>query len=481
MYGNANVFTHPPVMSRTFIFLSAAILLAPPINAEEPAEITIEKRPFVIRHSITASAMPESHTPLVLEADAWPEFEITRIASHGSRVKKGDLLIAFDPEAIDQKIHDTRKALETRTLEIAQARLELSHLESTTPHRLEAMKNAAGEAKEENAYFTQTRRKASEEAADLKLRRAEIALENEREELRQLEKMYAADDLTEETEEIILKRQKDQVVAAEFELRMQQLAHKRTREVLLPREAIALADAERDATIALAKFVEDAPRAISRKKLELDTLETTTSRDKESLAKLEDDRKQFEFTAASDGWFYHGVIENGRWITGDVIKPLVTHGKPTPRRPFATFIPATAKLKLVASLKGDVANQLGKDAAGVAWIAGREDADFPVKLTDLNPAPGTDGQFTAEFSAQWPEKLKVAPACSVNISLIAYQASDAIVLAAKALEFGASGWTVALKLADGKTERRPVKRGRVFNDECEVLSGLEPGQVVVVP
>jgi hypothetical protein len=38
-----------------------------------------------------------------------------------------------------------------------------------------------------------------------------------------------------------------------------------------------------------------------------------------------------------------------------------------------------------------------------------------------------------------------------------------------------------VKLADGKTERRPVKRGRVFNDECEILSGLETGQVVVVP
>ena len=102
----------------------------------------------------------------------------------------------------------------------------------------------------------------------------------------------------------------------------------------------------------------------------------------------------------------------------------------------------------------------------MAWITGREDAEFPVKLTLANPAPGPDGQFAAEFSAQWPEKMKVAPASSVNISLITYQSPDAIVLPANALEFGASEWTVAVKLADGKTERRPVKRGRVFNDEC---------------
>lgn len=462
------------------VLLPLLFLVVPALMARA-AEITIEKRPFVIRHAVTATALPEEVSLLQVDAAAWTDFEITRIAPHGSRVSKSDVLVAFDPENIDEKIHDVRKTLESRSLEIAQARLELSHLETTTPHRLEALKRAAEEAKEENAYFTQTRRKASEEAADQRLKRAEISLENEREELRQLEKMYAADDLTEETEEIILKRQKDQVVAAEFEWRMQKLSHTRTHEVLLPREAVTLGEGERDTAIALTKFIEDAPRAIIRKKLELETLETTTARDKETLAKLEADRKQFEFTAPSEGWFYHGVIENGRWTTGDVIKPLVTHGKPVPRRPFATFIPTSAKLKLVASLKGDAASQLDKDAFGVAWIAGREDAEFPAKLVLTNPAPGPDGLFTAEFRVQWPEKLKVAPACSVNINVIAYEAPDAIVLPAKALEFGSSGWTVAVKLADGKTERRPVKRGRVFNDECEILSGLEAGQVVVVP
>jgi multidrug efflux pump subunit AcrA (membrane-fusion protein) len=457
------------------------LALAMAAHAAETTEITIEKRPFVIRHSVSAAAMPGEVSLLKLNADSWSDFEITRIAPHGTRVSKGDVLVAFDPEGIDKKLHDVRKAAEARGLEIAQTRLDLAHLDTTMPHRMDAMKRAASEAKEENDYFTKTRRKSSEEGADQRLKRAEIYLENEREELRQLEKMYAADDLTEETEEIILKRQKDQVVAAEFELRMQKLSHVRTLEVLLPREAVTLANAERDTALALAKFIEEAPRAITRKKLELQALETADTREKESLAKLEADRKQFEITAPSDGWFYHGVIDNGRWITGELIKPLVPHGNPVPRKPFATFIPASAKLKLVASLKGDAASQLGKDNSGVAWISGREDAEFPVKLTLVNAAPGPDGQFAAEFSAQWPEKLKVAPASSVNISLITYQSPDAIVVPAKTLEFGASGWTVAVKLADGKTERRPVKRGRVFNDECEILSGLEPGQVVVAP
>ena len=195
----------------SFYFLLAFPLFT---SAAEAAELTVEKRPFVIRHGAVATALPSEVMLLEVSAAAWSDFEITQITPHGSRVSKGDVLIAFDPEAIDIKIHDTRKAIESRAIEIAQTRLELAHLESTTPHRLDALKRAAAEASEENAYFIKTRRKASEESADQSLRRSEISLENEREELRQLEKMYAADDLTEETEEIILTRQKDQVVAA---------------------------------------------------------------------------------------------------------------------------------------------------------------------------------------------------------------------------------------------------------------------------
>ncbi len=468
-------------MSRIIPLLFASLLSGMPLHAAETSEITIEKRPFVIRQSLSATAMPEEVSLLELKAAAWSDFEINRITPHGSKVAKGEVLIAFDPEKIDMKLEDARQATKARGHELAQAELELQHLKDTTPHKLEALRRAANEAKEENAYFTGIRRKAEEDSAAEKLRRAEIMLENQREELRQLEKMYAADDLTEETEEIILVRQKDRVRAAEFELRMEHLNHKRRREVLLPREAIQLAEAERDTAIALAKFEDEAPRSISRKTIELESLRSAIARESESLTKLEADRQQFEFTAPADGWFYHGAMENGRWTTGDAVKALVVHGRPAMRKAFATFIPASARLKLVAALKDSAASQLTKDASGVAWLAGREDAEIPVKLTRLAAAPEPDGQFTAEFSAQWSKQLAVAPAACVSINLVAYEMPEAIVLPTKALEFGADGWTVAVKLADGKTERRPVKRGRVFNDECEILAGLEPGQVVIIP
>src|SRR5262249_17481351 len=69
------------------------------------------------------------------------------------------------------------------------------------------------------------------------------------EELKQLEKMYRADDIKEETEEIILKRQRDTVEQARNALAN---AEKRTEDTLkfdLPRRELAMKDTATRATI----------------------------------------------------------------------------------------------------------------------------------------------------------------------------------------------------------------------------------------
>jgi multidrug efflux pump subunit AcrA (membrane-fusion protein) len=70
---------------------------------------------------------------------------------------------------------------------------------------------------------------------------------------------------------------------------------------------------------------------------------------------------------------------------------------------------------------------------------------------------------------------------SAQIRVIAYHQPSAISLPARALTHDNRGWTVEVKLTDGKTERRPVKRGRASGETTEILSGLEVGQVVIAP
>jgi HlyD family secretion protein len=450
--------------------------------ASHAGEITVEQRPLTIEKSFTAGILPESGTSLLqIEPKAWQDFQILEIASHGTKVAKGDVLVRFDSEAIDKKLVDARRSLESSTLTLAQTELELKNLVETTPHRLDAYRRAAEIAKEENTYFIKTRRKTTEEAAAQELERKKQFLSNQQEELNQLSKMYDADDLTEETEEIILTRQKDDVASAEFVLKMEQLDYKRTLEVTLPREAISLANNERDTAINLLKAEADLPRAIALKKIEVDALKTSFEREKQALAELEKDRTLFEQKAPADGVFYHGPIENGRWTPGEGVKALVKNGRPLANRPFATFIPATAKLAAIAFLDEATARAVKPDLTGTATLASREDLEIPVKIISLATTPGSDGTYRADLAPTWPKDFTPVTGSSAQIRLIAYHQAAAISLPSKALTFGPKGWTVEVKLADGKTEHRPVKRGRISGENTEILSGLEVGQVVLAP
>jgi len=458
--------------------LFPAILAA----ASHAGEITIEPHPFTIEKSFNATAMPDVDGTLIqIEPKTWTDYQIVDLAAHGSKVSKGDVLVRFDAENIDKKLVDVKRWLESNALNIAQAEADLKNLVETSPHKLDAYRRAAEIAKEENSYFTKTRRKATEETAAQAVEHKKQMLSNQKEELRQLTKMYAADDVTEETEEIILTRQKEDVVTAEFNLRMEELDYKRTLEVTLPREAVSLANNERDTAINLLKAEQDIPRAISLKKLELETLKTTHQREKDALAELEHDRTLFEIKAPSDGWFYHGPIENGRWTPTEAVKTLFKHGRPLPNRPFATFVPAKAKLGIVAFVEDGTARSLKDGLAGIAVLSGREDVEVPVKIAKIAETPGTDGTFRADLTATWPAEPATVAGASVQARFIAYNQAAAIAVPTKAVTYDAKGWTVEVKLADGKTERRPVKRGRVSGDNTEILSGLEAGQVIIAP
>jgi len=445
------------------------------------AELTLEMKPFFTAHSFPATILPEQSVPIRIDAEKWTDFQILTIADHGSSVKKDQPLLTFDTEEIDKALADTRRAISTETLSLAQAELDLATLEKTVPEELARLKLGAEEAAEELAYFTATSRKSEEESAGFDLKRSEQILASYQEELKQLLQMYEADDLTEDTEEIILEKQRDSVEAAEFALRMEVLNHKRSMEVAIPRKAVKLTQGRDDSALQLDKATKDMPRSIELKKLEIAGLKTSLERNKQSLAEMVKDRGLFEIKAPADGLFYHGSIEDGKWTTGEMIKTLVTEGKPPVRTNIATFIPATSKLTLHAFLDQATAQVLPAEAKGTAHLPGRSDIVIPVSLKSVSPTPNPDLTHSATFTPEWPENAKPSPGETVEIHLVSYAAEKAIAVPTKALEYGPGGWTIEVKLADGKTEHGPVTRGRSSAEETEITAGLEAGQVVIAP
>ena len=450
-------------------------------TAAQAGEITLEEKPFHIVQEFAAKALPTNNTPIRVDPESWGSFKIVSIAGHAETVKKGEPLVVFETEEIDKKIAELKRTEKVKALELQKAEFDITKLEKSVPEKLKRLQRSADIAAEELAYFIGARRKAMEETAAQALRRQEQFLASVEEELKQLLQMYQADDLTEETEEIILKNQRDQVAYQQFALRMEVMNNKRTLEVTIPRQEVSLLEKRDDTALRLAEGKTELPRSLDMKRLERAGLIAALKDMRESLSKLQKDRSLFEIKAPSDGMFYYGAIENGKWLTGELVKALRPDGQAPKDKTFATFIPANSEMSVVAFLKQENAAALTTGAVGSATLNGREDLAIPVKLTELSAAPGTDGSYATTFSATWPQEATPAAGQALVIRAVSYSAGKTLTIPTKALTFGPRGWTAEVKLADGKTEARVVTRGKTFGNDTEITAGLEAGQVVVVP
>lgn len=184
------------------------------------------------------------------------------------------------------------------------------------------------------------------------------------------------------------------------------------------------------------------------------------------LVIFEKEGQPAERKAEEAGWWFHGE----------------PHGQPAAKKkPVGTFLPGTTVLLLSAKVPEVTARRLAKDLKGEGNFAGDASVPFGLKVAAVGDVPEADGLWPLTLAAEWPESVRTVPGATVETRFVTDRKDEAIALPAKALAFGPDGWTVEVKLADGKTEARKVQPGLMAGDLVEIVSGLEPGQVIVVP
>ena len=184
----------------------------PPAAKAEPAKPKVHTvKRGVLKIQVSVKGVLESKTivPIAIRPKEWKTLTPLDAKGHGARVAKGDVLIRFDTEKLDQAITDLKTSQRLAELGLKQADQQLRALEAIVPLDVAASGRAQRETSEDVKRYFAIDRPMSEKGAEFSLKSYREMLEYEEEELRQLEKMYKADDLTEETEEIILKRQRN--------------------------------------------------------------------------------------------------------------------------------------------------------------------------------------------------------------------------------------------------------------------------------
>jgi multidrug efflux pump subunit AcrA (membrane-fusion protein) len=383
----------------------------------------------------------------------------------------------LETEKLDEAIRETQLGLELGRLSIELARLELDTLQASVPLDLRGAKRAKEIADRNLQHFLKTDEQLRRRDANEQLKSIQDMLEGSQEELKQLEKMYKADDLTEETEEIILKRAKRDVERAQYLVDKQRINHERSLSEAIPREKELVEETAQRASLSLAKAEATLPRSVDQKRLELQKLESAQQEAQQKYERLRADRQEMVVTAPLSGYIYYGQCDRGRWTAASAGKPL---------RKGATLMPLQVALTVVAPspafVRLDVPEKdLKHLKVGMPAVVSPTGFDETLagKLAALEPIPIKDGVFDARVTYGGGPQILPGMSCTVRIT--SYSKADALTVPNSAVfsdDLDEAKKYVLLS-KQGATERRDVKIGPIGAEKTEILDGLQPGDVVL--
>jgi multidrug resistance efflux pump len=453
---------------------------------QEKADATHRAEPERLKISVDLSGTFEADQmiPLALHPESWSTFTVIRAVPHGQAVKKGQKLVWLDTSDIDQQLADLKLTLQLGQLDerIAEANLQMA--KASTPLDLAAAERAKRIAQEDLQYFLETERKHDEQSAEFSVRSSRQSLQYAQEELKQLEKMYQADDLTEETEEIILQRARNDVQRAEFYLKSAELRAGRTLKTDLPRRQTQMKEAATRAELELAKAKGSLPAQLEKQLLEYQKQRITNQRNARKLKQLQKDRQMMDITAPADGVVYYGQCKRGKWSAMDPTSSTLRRGgKLAPHSVFMTLL-RPQSLHVRVDVPEKQLHKLRQGLQGTAKATGYPEWPLPVRLQRLSTYPVAEGTFDGVLSVELGEHGKsIVPGMTCQVTLIAYDKADALAVPAGAVfedpEDGPRN-LLYVRAPDGTVKARKVQVGRKTEQKWEIRKGLDSGELVLL-
>lgn len=464
--------------------LGLAWLLSNPYCwAQEPSApktIKVERGPCVVEVSLKGIVEAKEMTEVILRPEAWSNFTALSVVTHGARVKKGDSLIKMDMTKIEETLTDQSEALRAAELSLKLAELELAALEKLTRLDLVATQKAFEEGQEDLERFLKVDRPAAEEQAHFSVKNSKHNVEYTAEELRQLEKMYKAKDLTEETEEIILKRQRNQLENAQFWLRNTERGRDQTLGINLPRQERKLREIVHRHGIAFDKAKITLPLSLDQKKFEVERQRRELAKSRRRLERLKGDANLMAVPAPAEGLVFYGRCVRGNWPQLAEMERAFSAGQvPTGVVIFTIVQPASVFVRAAAEEKDFELLAVDQPAKIVPTALPKLKAIGKVATLGRTLTPSGSFDVTLRFEKDQPPE-GLLPGYSVTARVKAYDKPNALLLPATAVfaeEHDEDAKYVWLPGAEPK--KRTVKLGQKMAGKVEILDGLAEGDEVL--
>ena len=352
----------------------------------------------------------DSAHEIAVQPEEWTALVVESAAPHGAVVRKGDVLLKLETDKLDRTIADLRADLKISEVAIHQGQEQLQALEKAVPLELKVSQRAARVAEEDRQFFFDVAKPFNLKAIAFQLKVAKESLEYEQEELRQLEKMYKADDITEETEEIVLRRARDTVERAKFSLEMAQLMHDHALKFDLPRREEEVNEAAKRTSLEWEKNKVELPLALQKLRLELEKLHLQRGQSEEKLHRLLADRGLMTVVAPADGIVYYGKLARGKpsdaTAMADVLRP---HGAVPPNQVLMTVV-EPRPMCIRTTVPENQLHDLRPGLPGTAVPTGYPDLELPAAIDTVSDIPISPGNFDGRLTRRSGGEDEVAQA-----------------------------------------------------------------------
>ena len=424
----------------------------------------------------------QTMTPVDLRPESWSSFKVVEAVEHGEEVEKGDVLVEFKTDKIDEAIADQESAQELAALSLKQAELGLKLLEMTTPIDLKMAERQKRMIAEDLERFLKIDIDLTKKSASSNLKSSEQSLEYQLEELKQLEKMYKADDLTEETEEIILKRQRNTVERAKFYLELSKNRYDEIMNVYLPRDKESMQVSADLYKMTIDRTKASLPIDLKLEKIALEKLKVQQKRDLEKFAKLKKDRKLMTITAPASGIVYYGKCVRGKWSgassVADKLRPDATASTGT-----LMTIVSPRPLKILATVEEKDLHWVKKGMRGTVKPTAIPDGRATATISELDRILGVDGKYSATFRVSVNEEMDaIMPGMKCKVKVVPYLKKRTLVIPTKAMKTDKLDDTrhyVQLINEAGRQVKQAVTIGKKKDEIVEILDGLAKGDKIL--
>jgi HlyD family secretion protein len=448
-------------MIRTLIGAFALSLAASALFAQGvPEGVSVRRGTIRQTVKITGKFAPADPAEMKLDLKRYGgALEMEMVAPHGSWVNEGDILARFKRKAYTEELEKRTRAMEAAEMAHRHylAGAEMKRAESaermatTVRNAARAEKRLKGWLEHEKA-FRKERERLSKQSR-------KHSMENAREELSQLEKMYGDDELVDETEDIVLKRTRRSYASRQASLDLSERQRKYNKEWYE-------AEGEEDRVLrtastlaALERTKRQAAMAAEKAALDLASKNRAIEKARTEFAEFKADGEMMVVRAPIGGLLVHngGTFKMGskirnRQVFAQVVKPgaLLLKGSIGEGDILLVRTGSTCTVKPKAMKEREIAGEL-----------------------DVDYLPTAKGAFPATIRLKdVPKALR--PGMSGSASIVIAEVKDALMVPGSAVRNG----KVKLVIEGGESAWREVTTGITDGKNIEIKSGIVEGDVV---